>query len=124
MKLRTKKSDTWLDIEFNDEIISVLVNPMTSKEEMDLMKKSTKYNWERNQRFEELQPYKWKIDRIDYIIKDWKNVTDEAGNPIPCDRAYKELVFLHNPEFINKILEEVEKITEQVKINTESEIKN
>jgi hypothetical protein len=124
MKLRTKKLESWIKVEFDDEIVEVLVNPLNSKEEMDLMKKSTKYNWERNQRFEELQPYKWKIERIDSVIKDWKNVFDENGTAIPCDRAYKELIFLNNPEFINKILEEVDRINEQVKMERESEIKN
>jgi hypothetical protein len=58
------------------------------------------------------------------VIKDWKGVEDEDGNPIKCINVNKEVVYLANPDFIDKVIEKAENLYKAVQDDLEKEAKN
>ena len=110
MRLRTKKYEEWVTESFEGSEARFLVSPMTPKEDFELIEKCRRKEWDRNQRFETTDFYQFKISKITQVIKDWDGIEDENGNPIECSRYNKELVYLHNPDLIDRVVEKADKI--------------
>jgi hypothetical protein len=126
MKLRTKRIEQWIVIEGEnpEEKAEFMVHPMSPKEGADLLEKCKKTDWEKGQRFSEVDFYKFKTHKIFATIIDWKGIEDEEGVSLKCINANKELVYLGNPEFIDKVLEKADDLYKQVQDDLEKEAKN
>ena len=126
MRLRTERIETWIDVDGDspEEMASFLVRPLTPKEITQLLDKATETEWDKGQRFKEANFYKYKVAKINKTILNWKGVEDENGNPIECNATNRELVYLNNPEFIDKILELADALYKGVKESQEKEAKN
>ena len=124
MKLRTKKFEVWITETVNEETASFLVSPSTPKDDFELIEQSKTKEWDRNQRFENTDFYKFKITKIINTIKDWKDIEDEAGNPLECNRYNKELVYLHNPDLIDRVLGKADKIGQEKEEEEKEKEKN
>lgn len=126
MKLRTKKIEQWIVIEGDnpDEKADFLVHPLSPKEISALLEKSKKAEWEKGQRFTEIDFYKFKRDKIFATIIDWKGVENEEGETLACINANKEAVYLGNPEFIDKVIEMADDLYKDVQADLEKEAKN
>lgn len=124
MKLKTKKTEVWVTISKNGDTAEFLVSPTTPKDDAEMLANCSKTTWQRNQRFTEPDPYMFKIDKIDRVIKDWKGVLDENEEPLACTKKNKELVYAYNSELIDEVLEEANKIGEDEIKQLEVERKN
>lgn len=124
MKLRTKKFEIWITETVGEETASFLVSPGTPKDDFDLIEQSKTKEWDRNQRFENTDFYRFKITKIVNTIKDWKDVEDEKGSPLECNRFNKELVYLHNPELIDRVLAKADKIGQEKEEEEKEKEKN
>ena len=124
MKLRTSKTEIWINISYNGAEAKFLVSPATPKEDADILNHCYVTKWERNQRFTEPDIYLFKISKIDKVIIDWQGVEDDDGQPIDCTRKNKELVYLFNSELIDMVLDEATKISEDMAKQQELERKN
>jgi hypothetical protein len=126
MKLRTKRIEEWIIVEGEnpDEKAEFLVHPMSPKETSDLLEKAKKAEWDKGQRFMEIDFYKFKLQKIYATILDWKGIEDENGESINCINSNKELVYLGNPEFIDKVIEQAEALYKNVQADLEKEAKN
>ena len=126
MKLRTKRIEEWIVVEGDnpEEKAEFLVHPLSPKEISALLEKVKKAEWEKGQRFTDHDFYKFKILKIFDTIKDWKGVENEDGTPLNCINANKELVYLGNPEFIDKVLDKADALYKDVQDNLEKEAKN
>ncbi|MDD2680471.1 MAG: hypothetical protein PHO03_06725 [Candidatus Omnitrophica bacterium] len=126
MKLQTKAKDEWIIIEGENpgEQAEFLVRPPTPKQINALIRQSTNHEWDKNQRFDDIDLYKFKIKKIEQVIIDWKRIEDEDGNPLPCTNANKEIVYLYNTELIDKVLLAADKLTEKNMKETEENEKN
>ena len=113
MKLRTKKTVQWiiflrdgLETKFN-------VSPMTESENADLLKACRKWIWEKNQRIEDTPDYQsFKAQKIKKTILGWEGVENEDGTPLECTDENKMAVYKGDPEVINWVLEQADKILE------------
>lgn len=126
MKLRTRRIEEWIVIEGENvgEKAEFFVHPQSPKEINALLEKARKTEWEKGQRFAEPDFYKFKINKVCQTILDWKGVEDEDGKEIPCNDKNKEIVYLGNPEFIDKVLEKADSLYKDVQENLEKEAKN
>jgi hypothetical protein len=124
MKLRTARKELWIPITLDGETAQVLIRPLNPKETQALLAQATDSEWERNQRFEKTNFYTYRILKIDAVIREWKDVVDEQGAPIPCTRENKEVIYLNNPGFIEKILDEADKLSERIKDERTEQEKN
>lgn len=126
MKLRTKKIEEWIimDGDNPDEKAEILVHPLSPKETSELLEKAKKIEWDKGQRFSEIDFYKFKIRKIFETIVDWKGIEDESGTPIRCINANKEMIYLSNPEFMDAILEKADALYKNVQDDLEKEAKN
>ena len=112
MKLRTKKREIRITERIGEEEATFVINPLTPKESASLLEAATVREWERNQRFEQVDFYLFKIMKIDKVIKSWgDDIEDEEGNPLLCTRENKELVYAYNPELIDRIMEKADSIS-------------
>jgi len=126
MKLKTKRNKIWITIQgaTADETAKFFVNPLTPKEINNLMKRATETEWEKGQRFVDVDFFKYKILKIKEIILGWEGVEDEDGNSLEFNEKNLENVYLNNPEFIDKVLEETEKLSSFLQKKAEDELKN
>ena len=124
MKLRTKKVEVWIEETVGEETAKFLVSPGTPKDDFDLIEQSKTKEWDRNQRFENTDFYKFKITKVVNTIKDWSGIEDEEGNDLECNRYNKELVYLHNPELIDRVLAKAEKLGQKMEEDEKEKEKN
>lgn len=124
LKVRTSKRQTWLTYERDGESARFLVSPLTPDEFMKLMEKRRGYEWERNQRFEKMDLFGAKLDKIVAVILDWEGVTDESGKALPCDREQKLALYQHESEMIDWVLAQVDALGGQRIEERETERKN
>jgi len=127
MRLKTKSEDIWIAVEGDaaDEVANFLVNPLTPKETSEFLEKSTKKEWDKGQRFQDVDLYQYKLLKIKRVIKGWDNtVTDEEDIPIPFNAKSLENVYLLNPELIDKVLAKAEEFSKFVEKKKEGELKN
>jgi len=109
MKLRTQKQEKTITVTHNGETATFTISYLTPKNRQDLVKQATVPSWDRNQRFEEVDFYLFKILKIDKAIIGWGDeICDEEGNKLPCTKENKEIVYAYNTELIDKVLEEVD----------------
>ena len=126
MKLRTKKIEQWITVngDGEDEKAEILVKPLTPKETSEMLDKCKKVEWDRGQRFTEIDFFKFKLKKIFAVIIDWKGIQDEEGNELRCISANKEIVYLNNPELIDDILEKADALYKGLQEDLEKESKN
>ena len=124
MKLRTKKVELWIEETVGEETAKFLVSPATPKDDFDLIEQSKTKEWDRNQRFENTDFYKFKMTKIVNTIKDWSGIEDEKGNDLECNRYNKELVYLHNPDLIDRVLAKAEKLGQKMEEEKKEKEKN
>jgi hypothetical protein len=124
MKLRTKRVEKWVTIKEGKDKAEILIRPLNPKELSELMGTAQKVEWDQNQRFKEPDLYTYKIAKIHKVIVDWKGIEDEQGNPLECNEANRETVYLMNPQLIDKILTQADLISYDLKKEQEIEIKN
>ena len=124
MKLNTKKIEEWITIKSGNEECQFLVSPMTAKESFALINKSVDTKWQKGQQIKDPDFYKMKIHRVNQVIRDWKGIEDEDGNPIPCNKESRELIYSLNSALIDLVLEEAERIGDVLQQQGEEELKN
>jgi len=126
MKLRTKRIETWIEMigDNPDEKARFLVHPMSPKEVSALLEKCRKAEWEKGQRFTEVDFYKFKLEKIYATILNWEGIENEDGALLECTAKNKEAVYLGNPEFIDKVLEKADELYKNVQDDLEKEAKN
>lgn len=126
MKLRTKRIEAWVVIEGAnpDEKAEFLVHPMSPKETQALLDKCKKTEWDKGQRFTEVDFYKFKVEKIRLTIINWKGVEDETGVELPCNDKTKEVIYIGNPEFIDQVIEKADALYKEVQADLEKEAKN
>jgi len=113
LKVRTKREKHRIDL--HGAIWWVI--PLTPTELKDMMQQHRKVEWDsptrvgRKERFIDYDFLNITFDRIDKIIVGWEDVVDEEGNPLPCDREHKLLVYEYNPGVINDVIEAADRIT-------------
>lgn len=110
MKLNTTKKEYKVTVTNGVEEAHFYGHPLTPKEMTQLLKTSTEKHWEKNQRFEELNIYKYKLSKIQRIVQRWEGIEDENGKPLECTEGNKELVYLYNSPVIDNALEQFDDI--------------
>ena len=97
---------------------------MTPKESTELLNGSRVITWDHNQRFEDTDYYKFRVNKIKKMIKDWQGFEDEKGTPFLCTDENKELLNAYQPEIINWLLKEVEEIEKKEQLELGASSKN
>ena len=85
--------------------------PLNPKEVTQLMNKATKKEWDKGQRFVDVEIYKFKIAKINKVIWRWEGVTDHKGMALECNDANREIVYLYNAEKIDKVLDKFDELS-------------
>jgi len=124
MKLRTERTTEKVTIERGGESSVFYGFPLTPKETNKFLRESMHVSWERNQRFEELDMYKFKVKKLQRVIEDWEGVEDQDGLPMKCTSGNIEIVYLFNPEVMDEVLDKFEKIGSDFERNQEYLEKN
>jgi hypothetical protein len=124
MKLRTKIIEAWVTKWIDGEKAEFLLRPLTPKESTATLKQAEKVDWDKGQRFTDTDFYKFKMARVNKVIKDWKGVEDEEGNPLECNDKNREIVYAFNRDLIDALLDDSEKIMEQHIADEEALTKN
>ena len=104
MKLKTERKREEVVIERNGETVTFYGSPLTPKEISNLLQSCIKITWERNQRFENPDIYKFKVKKMQRVIDDWKDVEDMDGVAMKCTPENIELLYLFNSELIDEAL--------------------
>lgn len=123
MKLRMKPAEKWIEKMVDGEIVKFLIRALTPKEQTQLVDDFTVYEWDRTQRFSRLDIYPFRVTKLDKIVKDW-NVTGEDGNPLPCTKENKELVYAFNVALIEWVFAEASKFDDQTSTMEQDKSKN
>ena len=108
LKVRTTKPQYWIDYDRDGGSARFLVSPLTPEELNSLLEKRRSYEWDRNQRFEKLDVYGFRLDKVSAVVLDWEGLTDESGKDLPCDREHKVMLFQHEPELVDWLQEQAE----------------
>lgn len=108
LKVRTEKQKYEVIFERDGDRALFVVSPLTPEQLMKIMAKNRSYEWERNQRFEKVDFYGAKLDKIDAVILDWDGLADENGEPIPCSKEYKLVLAEQEPDLVDWVLEQAE----------------
>jgi hypothetical protein len=124
MKLRTKRSNEWIEIEKDGCIAKFLVSVMTPKESLGQLASFTKYSWEKNQRVEKIEYYKLRMDTINKTILDWEGIENEDGDELECNEKNKEIIYLYNAPLIEEVLEKTQELLANILKQEEEERKN
>ncbi|HQM30618.1 MAG TPA: hypothetical protein PLR20_14820 [Syntrophales bacterium] len=124
MKLRTKKEPVWITIKEGEGEAKVQVVPMSPKDAHEVLELAHEVEWDQGQRFKNVNLYRFKISKIKKCILDWKGIEDEDGKPILCTDENKEILYVCNPAFIDRILDEVDALSELEGKRLEDLIKN
>ena len=119
MKLKTKRTKQCVEVRRGDEVAKFWGHPLTPKETTYFLNHCIDKEWEKNQRFESVNLYKYKMDKIDRVIDEWEGIGDENGTPLECTRENKEIIYLFNPDVIDEALEKFDKLSKTE--NTEQE---
>ena len=124
MKLRTQRTKEKVIIERDGETATFYGFPLTPKETTQFLQESVEVSWDRNQRFESPDIYKFKIKKLQRVIEDWEGVEDANGLPMKCTKANVEIVYLFNAELMDEVLEKFDEIGSKVEQNLEHLEKN
>jgi len=124
LKIRTAKPRYWVNYDRDGDSARFLVSPLTPEELNALLEKRRVYEWDRNQRFEKLDVYGFRVDKICAVILDWEGVTGEDGSQLPCDREHKVKLFQHEPELMDWLQEQAEAMARRREDEAEAARKN
>jgi len=124
MKLRTERKREKVVIERNDETAVFYGSPLTPKEIANLLQSCIKITWERNQRFEQPDIYKFKVKKMQKVIDGWEDVEDMDGVALKCTPENIELVYLFNSELIDEALDKFDQLGLEYEKNQEYLEKN
>lgn len=124
MKLRTQRTKERVVIERDGEKAMFYGFPLTPKETTQFLQESVEISWERNQRFESPDIYKFKIKKLQRVIEDWEGVEDVNGVPMKCTKENVEIVYLFNAELMDEVLDKFDEIGSKYEKNTEYLEKN
>lgn len=124
MKLRTERTKECVVVRRGEDEAKFYGYPLTPKETNELLRKSIDREWERGQRFEETNLYKYKVMKIKRIITDWEGIEDSNGVPLECTDENKEVVYLFNAGVIDEALEKFDKLGVDYQANEEYLEKN
>lgn len=108
MKLRLERKTVLVKRMVGEEELVFEVALLTPKEINQLLENSTEHEWDRGQRFDRPNYYKFAINKLDKMIVSWSGVEDDAGNPLDCNRKNKEVVYAYYSDLLNSVLEEAE----------------
>ncbi len=61
---------------------------------------------------------------VTQVIKDWENVTDEEGNPVPYDREMLRTEFLASQFLLNEFLSFYQSVAEKTEKREAEEVEN
>jgi len=124
MRLRTRRIEAWVTVEREGNKAEFFVHPLSPKEAAAILDKCKETVWEKGQRFQEPNYYKFKLLKINATILKWKGVEDEEGAELRCIDANKEIAYLGNPELIDEVLEKADALYKDVQDSLEKEAKN
>jgi len=124
MKLRTERKREKVVIERNGETAVFYGSPLTPKEIANLLQSCIKITWERNQRFEQPDIYKFKVKKMQKVIDGWEDVEDMDGVALKCTPENIELVYLFNSELIDEALDKFDQLGLEYEKNQEYLEKN
>lgn len=110
MKLRTERKREKVEIERNSETAVFYGSPLTPKEVVNLLQSCIKVTWERNQRFENTDIYKFKVKKMQRVIEDWEGIEDMDGVTMKCTPENIELLYLFNSELIDEALDKFDQL--------------
>jgi len=121
MKLRTKPIEKWVFFDDNFQIVederdascAFLISPLTPKIQSGLVLAATEHEWDKNQRFDHVDFYKMRMDKIDKAVIDWKGVENEDGTSMIVSRKNKELLHAYNSALFDKLLDYINKMEEK-----------
>lgn len=110
MKLKTERKREKVTVERNGEAATFYGSPLTPKEVANLLQSCIKVTWERNQRFENPDIYKFKIKKMQRVIDSWEGIEDMDGVEMKCTPDNVELLYLFNSEIIDEVLDKFDQL--------------
>lgn len=110
MKLKLEKRVVEIVREIEGETIKFKVALLTQKESNKILEGCVKHEWDRGQRFDKIDYYKFSVDKIDKMIVDWEGLEDKDGRALECNKTNKEVVFCYYSDLINSVLDEADRI--------------
>ena len=110
MKLRTQRTKEKVVIEKDGETAIFYGFPLTPKETTQFLQESVEVSWERNQRFESPDIYKFKIKKLKRVIEDWEGIEDVNGVLMKCTKENVEIAYLFNAELMDEVLDKFDEI--------------
>ena len=124
MKLNTKKVETYITIDRKEGSARFLVSPMTPKERFDLLKECTEYEWDKGQRFDNINFLKFRLNKILKVIKGWEGIEDKDGKPLECTNENKEIAYMYNTSLIDEVLERLDLLESRLDMLEGESLKN
>lgn len=94
--------------------VTLTVEPLSATEVMELLKKHKRYSFVNGQKMEEFDDLALRKERFHRLVVGWKGVEDEEGNPLKCDEASKGMILEYESDFVNKVFEAVDALTDQI----------
>lgn len=123
MRLNTKRIEAEVTVERNGQIGHFRVHPLTPKETADFLNKSKQTEWDKGQRFQEPDYYKYKLLKINTVILGW-DATDENDNPLPCNDETRELAYLNDTDLIDEVLDKAAELSKAIEAEEKEKEKN
>lgn len=109
MKIRTKNKTYTVEVTRGSETGIFEVLPMPVDETNKLLKKYTKYEKVKGQLMPETDYFGFAVAKVKHVIVGW-NLKDEDDKPFECSDANKQTVYMLNPDIINDVLDQADKI--------------
>ena len=130
LKIRKERPTYEIVYEDGDDSATFKCHILSTAEVAKMAESSTIHVWDSpkkrgpKQRFDKLDLAVFHADKIDRIIIDWEGILDPDGNPLPCTRENKLLLEEVNPEIVEYVLDEVDKLADFLDKEEEAELKN
>jgi len=123
MKIRTKNKSYTVEVVRSGDIGKFEVTPMDVDETNKLLKKYTKYEKAKGQVMPETDYFGFTLAKVRQVITGW-NLTDESDRPLECNDENKKTAYILNPDIINEVIEQADKIASGNEEIKEVELKN
>ncbi|MBF0103567.1 MAG: hypothetical protein HQK77_21930 [Desulfobacterales bacterium] len=125
MKIKTRKTTEWITVKDADgNEAQFLVEPITPKENSELLRKYSKKYTEGNRVHDDSNFFGFKMEKINRVIKDWKMIEDANGTPMECNKENKEIAYLYNAELIDAALDKADELAKFKLDQSETSLKN
>ncbi len=108
MRLITKELHFETEICLEGKPVPVTLKHLSQGEVQGLVKKYTKDQFKRGQRFEEVDHKGIYVERFVQVLLAWQGIKDQEGKELTCDEATKKLVAEYNPDFVQAVFEAAE----------------